>query len=93
MPTQRVSFLYYFEISILMTGPKIFLKAPLAPIYSIFEGGARRKNANFRSKLFQKLPKNAFLACFFFFKVSPMAKKIGPNQGLFSTLGEFGKSI
>ena len=31
LPTQRVPPLYYFEISILVTDPKKFLKAPSAP--------------------------------------------------------------
>ena len=33
--------LYYFEISIFGNRPKNFLKAPWAPIYTNFEGGAR----------------------------------------------------
>ena len=30
-----------------MTGPKIFLKAPLAPIYTNIEGGARAEKTQF----------------------------------------------
>ena len=33
---------------------KIFLKAPLAPIYTNFEGGARAEKRDFLVKTFQK---------------------------------------
>ena len=47
--------LYYFEKSILVTDPKIFLKAPLAPIYTNFEGsGARAKKRQFFRQNFPK---------------------------------------
>ena len=48
-----------------MTDPKNFLKAPLAPIFTSFEGGARAKKRNFLFKIFQKVPKNAFFGLFF----------------------------
>ena len=54
LPTQKARTppappLYYFEISIFC--PKNFLKAPLASIYTNFEGGASaKKNAILRSK-------------------------------------------
>ena len=47
-----------------MRDPKNFLKAPLAPIYTTFEGGARRKNAIFWSKLFKKGLKTPFWPVF-----------------------------
>ena len=70
---------------------KIFLKAPLAPIYTNFEGGVRAKKRNFLVKIFHKVPKNAFFGSFF--KILPAAQKILPKQGLFSVLEELGKSI
>ena len=56
-----------------MRYPKIFLKAPLAPIYTNIEGeggggrgGARvEKKTRFFDQLFSKNAKNAVLACFF----------------------------
>ena len=50
--------LYYFQIS---KDPKIFLKAPLSPIFTNSEGGAIEKLVKF----FQKLPKNAFFGLIF----------------------------
>ena len=49
----------------LATDPKIFLKAPLAPIYTNFEGGARAKKTQFFGQNFPKSPKNAFFGLFF----------------------------
>ena len=48
-----------------MPDPKIFLKAPAAPIYANFEGECAPKKRNFLVKLFQKLPINAFFGLFF----------------------------
>ena len=48
-----------------LTNLKMFLKAPWAPKYTNFEGGARAKNRNFLVKTFQKVLKTPFLACFF----------------------------
>ena len=45
--------------------PKNFLKAPVAPIYTSFEGGARVEKRDFLVKIFQKVPKNAFFGLFF----------------------------
>ena len=61
------STLWYFkEIQFWPTNLKIFLKAPLAPIYTNFEGGARaKKKRNFSVKVFQKVPKNAFFGLLF----------------------------
>ena len=42
------------------TDPKIFLKAPLAPIYTNFEGERAPKKRYFFVKIFQKVPKNGF---------------------------------
>ena len=49
LSTKRVSPLYYFEIFILVTDPKNFLKASSAPMYTNFEEGA-----TFWSKLYKK---------------------------------------
>ena len=41
----------FWDVHFWLTDLKIFLKAPLAPIYTNFEGGARaKKNVNLRSK-------------------------------------------
>ena len=58
--------LYYFEISIFGDGPqKLSQSAFGANIYLFSEGSARRKNATFLVKVFQKVPKNAFFGLFF----------------------------
>ena len=49
----------------LVMDPKNFLKVPLAPIYTNFEGERAPKKRKFLVKIFQKVPENAFLACFF----------------------------
>ena len=60
--------------------PSNFLKAPLAPMYTNFEEGARaEKNAIFWSKLSKKCLKRLFWT---FFKILPAAQKIWPIQGL-----------
>ena len=45
----------------LVTNPKIFLKGPLAPLYTNIERGARAKKTQFFFKIFQKVPENDFL--------------------------------
>ena len=47
------------------TDPKILLKAPLAPIYTNFEGERAPKKTRFFVKVFQKVPKNGFFWLFF----------------------------
>ena len=55
----------------------MFLRAPSAPIYTNFEGGGGAPiKRNFLVNIFQKVPKNAFLACFF--KILP--HKIGQKR-------------
>ena len=49
----------------LLTDPKIFLKAPLTPIYTNYEGERAPKNAIFCENFPKKCPKTAFLTCFF----------------------------
>ena len=75
------------------TDPKIFLRAPSAPIYTNFKGGTNAKKTQFFgqpfTKNFLKLP---FLACFFF-KFLPVAQKLWSEWGLYSDLGELRKSI
>ena len=63
LPTQRVPFDTFSEIHFWPTDPKIFLKAPLAPICTNFEEerGARvKKKRDFFVKIFQKVTKNGF---------------------------------
>ena len=67
----------FSEIHFWPSGPKIFLKAPLAPIYTNFEGERAPKKRNFFDKIFQKVPKNGFFDCFF--KNLPAAQKILPK--------------
>ena len=63
------------------TNPKIFLKAPWAPLYTNFEGGARaEKKAIFLSKFSKKCRKAPFLD--WFFKILPATQKVWPKQGL-----------
>ena len=51
----------FSEIHFCPTDPKIFLKAPLAPIYTNLEGErAPKKNEIFLSKFFKKCPKRLF---------------------------------
>ena len=55
----------FSEIHFWPTDPKIFLKAPLAPMYTNFEGErAPKKNAIFLSNFFKKCPKTDFLTVF-----------------------------
>ena len=54
--THRVPLCTILRYAFLMTDPKVFLKAPWAPIYINFEGGARAE----KTRLFGKnLPKSA----------------------------------
>ena len=54
----------FSEIHFWPTDPKIFLKAPLAPIYTNFEGERAPKKRDFFVKIFQNCPKTAFLTVF-----------------------------
>ena len=75
----------------LVTDPKKFLKEPLAPIYTYFEGGARKKKRHFFGQSFpKKCFKTPFLALLA--KFCLRRKKI-TKTGFFSALGELGKSI
>ena len=56
------------DIDFWLTDPKKYLKAPSAPIYTNFKGGARAQKREFLFNIFQKVPKNVFFfvfACFF----------------------------
>ena len=68
----------FSEIHFWPTDPKIFLKAPLAPIYTNFEGERAPKKRDFFCQNFQKLPENGFSDCFF-----PKKKKGRQNFGKF----------
>ena len=50
----------FSEIHFWRTDPKIFLKAPLAPIYTNFEGERAPKKTKFFVKNFQKVQKRLF---------------------------------
>ena len=67
----------FSEIPFWPTDPKIFLKAPSAPIYTNFEGERAPKKRYFFVKIFQKVPKNGFFDCFF--KNLPAAQKTLPK--------------
>ena len=68
------------EIHFWRTDPKIFLKAPLAPINTNFEGErAPKKNAIFLSTFFKKCPKTAFLTVFS--KICLRRRKLCQNRG------------
>ena len=76
---------------LLVTDPKIVLKAPSAPIFTNIEGGARAEKRIFFSIFFKKCLKLTFSACLF--KIMPAAQKFWPKQGLFSALAELEKLI
>ena len=48
----------FSEINFWPADPKIFLKAPSAPIYTNFEGDRAPKKSDFFVKIVQKVPKN-----------------------------------
>ena len=81
LPTQRVPLWYFLRNSFWPTDPIIFLKAPLAPIYTNYEGErAPKKNACFfLSKFFKKCPKTAFLTVFS--KICLRRRKFSQNRG------------
>ena len=54
LPTQRVPLCTILRYPYLLTDPKNFLKAPLAPIYTNFEGGARAEKTQFFGRHFPK---------------------------------------
>ena len=81
---------HYFEIFIFGLLNLKFLRRL---IYIVFERGARRTKCNFLVIFFKKKPKNAFLACFFLFKIMPRAHTVWPQQGLFIALGELGINL
>ena len=70
----------FWEIHFWLTDSKLFLKAPLAPIYKNFEGSARQKITRFFVKTFQKVPKNGFFDLFFFSKICLRRRKFGQNS-------------
>ena len=73
--------LRYQFLNFWLTDFKIFLRAPLAPIYTSFEGGGgRQKKRNFLVEIFQKVPKNAIFGLFF--TILPAAQKFWPKQDL-----------
>ena len=58
LPTQRAPFVLFWDIQFWLTDLEIFPKAPLAPIYTNFEGGARAEKTQFYGQNFpQKVPK------------------------------------
>ena len=92
LPTQRVPLWYFLRNPFSVTDPKIFLKAPFAPIYTNFEGErAPKKTRFFLWKFSKKCTKTAFLTCFLM--NLPAAQTIWPKQRLYSALGKLRKSI
>ena len=79
------------EIHFWPRDPKIFLKAPWAPIYTNFEGGERVEKTRFFGQNFPKCLKTPFLDGFF--NILPAAQKIWPKQGLNRAKGELEKSF
>ena len=70
----------FSEIRFWPTDPKIFLKAPLAPIYTNFEGErAPKKNAIFLQNFFKKCPKTVFFIVFS--KICLRRTKFSQNRG------------
>ena len=69
----------FSEIPFSPTEPKIFLKAPSAPIYTNFEGERAPKKRYFLSKFFKKCPKTAFLTVFS--KICLRRRKLCQNRG------------
>ena len=73
--------MYYFEISYLLTDLKNFLKAPLAPICTNFEGGACAKERDFLVQIFQKKSlKTRFFKNFGHISVSKVVWESSENQ-------------
>ena len=71
---------YFLRNPFLVTDPKIFLKAPSAPIYSIFEGGARAEKTRFFCQHFSKsAQKRLFLTVFS--KICLRRRKFSQNRG------------
>ena len=90
LPNQRVPLCTVLRYPFWMINPKIFQRTPLAPIYTYFEGDPKKRNflVNFFSiKCLKRLFRPVFS------KFLPAAQKLWPKQGLFSALGELGKSI
>ena len=67
----------------LVTDPKIFLKEPLAPVYTNTEGvaSAEKKRNFFFQIFFKKCPKLTFSA--FLFKIMPAVAEILAKTGTF----------
>ena len=85
LPTQRVPLCTILRYPFWETDPKIFLKAPLAPIYTNFQGGARAQKTRFFRQNFpmrkcrQNFSKN-FLFGLVFSKLCLRRRKIGQNR-------------
>ena len=61
LPTQRVPLWTILSNPFLVTNSNIFLKAPMAPIYTNFKGGRVAE----KTHILQKVLKNAFFGPFF----------------------------
>ena len=69
----------FSEIHFWRTDPKIFLKAPLAPIYTNFEGERAPKKTKFFCQNFSKSAQKRLFDCFF--KNLPAAQKLFTKIG------------
>ena len=70
---------YFFRNPFWPTDPKIFRKAPLAPIYTKFEGGRAPKKTRFFFEIFHKVAKNGVLTVFL--KILLRRRKFCQNRG------------
>ena len=69
----------FWEIHFWPNDPKIFLKAPTAPIYTNFKGERAPKKTRFFVNIFQNVPKNGFSTVFL--KICLRRTKFSQNRG------------
>ena len=91
LPTQRVPLCTIFKYQFLVKDPESFLKAPLAPLYMNFEGGARAEKTQFSGQIFQNSAQK--LLFWPFFQNFGCGAENLAKTGLFSALGELENSI
>ena len=86
LPTQRVPLCTILRYPFLVTDTETFIKAPMAPIYTNFEGEARQKKPDYLVKISKKSLKRLFGVFFFIFLSA--AQNIWMKQGLFTASGD-----
>ena len=93
LTNQRIPhLLLFYNIHFSRTKIKVFLKAPLAPIYTDFERGARAKKSIFFCQIITKSAQKRVFGHRCFYNL-PALQKILAQNGLYSVLGMHGKSI